>query len=143
MQIMTPHPYANRLAQDLFDALWLENLYGFRAHCTMHPADEGKTMLEIALDSTRSLRLHGQGADGLRPFRVLSPRAVLYSDTQTADLEISKTVEALQTADWWSDKTGRFARFFNLAYDQAAFTAVHENNIMARFVDAPDDLLSW
>ncbi|SEO42497.1 IucA/IucC family protein [Nitrosovibrio sp. Nv6] len=143
MQIMTPHPYANRLAQDLFDALWLENLYGFRAHCTIHPADNGKAMLEIGLDSSRSLRLQGQRAHGLRPFRVLSPRAILYSDTQTADLEIGKTVEALQTADWWNDKTGRFARFFNLAYDQAAFTAAHENNIMARFMDAPGDLLSW
>jgi siderophore synthetase component len=143
MQIMTPHPYANRLAQDLFDALWLENLYGFRAHCTMRPMDDGKIMLELALDGARSLRWQGRRANGLRPFRLLSPCGVLHTGTHTADLEIGKTVEALQTADWWSDRTGRFARFFNLAYEQAAFAAMHENNIMARFMEAPDDLLSW
>ncbi len=143
MQIMTPHPYANRLAQDLFDALWLENLYGFRAHCMMSPTDDGKTVLEIALDGVRSLCWRGQRADGLRPFRVLSPHAVLHTGTHTIDIEISKTVETLQTAVWWCDKTGRFARFFNLAYDQAAFTAEHEHNIIAHFRAATGDLLSW
>lgn len=143
MQIMPSHPYANRLAQDLFDALWLEDLYGFRAHCTMRPTADGKTMLEISLDDIRSLCWQGQRADGLRPFRVLSPHAALHNGSHTTDLEISKAVETLQTAAWWGDRTGRFARFFNLAYDQAAFAAVHEHDIMARLRAALDDLLSW
>lgn len=143
MQIMSPHPYASRLAQDVFDALWLEDLYGFRAHCTMHSAANGRTVLEIALDGTRTLCWQGLKTGGLRPFRVLSPHMVLHTGTHTVDLEIGKTVETLQTADWWIDRTGRFAQLFSLAYDQAAFTALHEHAIMARFTAAPDDLLSW
>ena len=50
MQSSTSHPYAQRLAQDLFDALWLEDLYGFRKHCRFHSVGDGDTMLEVALD---------------------------------------------------------------------------------------------
>ncbi len=59
------------------------------------------------------------------------------------NLELSKIVEVLQTADWWSDRTGRFTRFFTLAYDQAAFAAVHEQNILESLMAAPEDLLPW
>ncbi|SDA21005.1 Siderophore synthetase component [Nitrosospira sp. Nsp18] len=144
MQIIPPHPYANRLAQDLFDALWLENLYDFRGHCILHPEADGKAVMEIALDETRSLRWQGQKANGLRPFRVQGSNGVLHTNTNTAtNLELSRIVEVLQTADWWSDGTGRFSRFFTLAYDQAAFAAVHEQNILESLMAAPEDLLPW
>ncbi|WP_025039828.1 IucA/IucC family protein [Nitrosospira briensis] len=143
MQIIPPHPYASRLAQDLFDALWLENLYSFRGHCLMHPEVNGKVVMEIALDETRSLRWQGQRADGLRPFRVLGSNAVLHTATNTTNLELSKIIEVLQTANWWRDRTGRFTRFFTLAYDQAAFAAVHEQNILESLMAAPEDLLPW
>ena len=144
MPIIPPHPYANRLAQDLFDALWLENLYDFRGHCILHPEADGKAVMEIALDETRSLRWQGQKANGLRPFRVQGSNAVLHTGTNTAtNLELSRIVEILQTADWWSDGTGRFTRFFTLAYDQAAFAAVHEQNILESLMAAPEDLLPW
>ncbi len=143
MHITSPHPYANRLAQDVFDALWLEDLYGFRTHCIMRPAADGKTILEISLDDMRLLCWQGQEIDGLRPFRILSSYAVLRTGTQMIDLEIDKIVKILQTADWWIDKTGRFAQLFSLAYKQAAFTALHEHTIMAHFASAPGDLLSW
>ena len=144
MQIIPPHPYANWLAQDLFDALWLENLYGFRGHCILHPEADGKAVMEIALDETRSLRWQGQRADGLRPFRVQGSNAVLHTGYEYGtNLELSRIVEALQTADWWSDRTGRFTRFFTLAYDQAAFAAVHEQNILESLIAAPEDLLPW
>jgi siderophore synthetase component len=140
---MPSHPYESGLAQDVFDALWLEDLYGFRRHCNMHSITDGKAVLEVALDGIRSLRWRGQPASGLRPFRILNPHPVLCTGTHTMGLEIGDAVEILQTADWWSDRTGRFARFFNLAYGQAAFTAAHERNIMARLIAVPDDLLSW
>lgn len=143
MQTMLSHPYARRLTQDLFDAFWLEDLYGFRRHCTFHSAANGETVLEVALDSARSLRWHGRRAAGLRPFRVSDRPAVLHTATHAVDLEIVEAVEALQTANWWNDHTGRFARFFRLAYGQAAFAAVHEHNIVARLTAAPDDLQSW
>ena len=143
MQIMPPHPYANRMAQDLFDALWLEDLYGFRAQCTMYPLADGETMLEIALGGMRSLRWRGRKAEGLRPFRVLSARADLRTGTHGAKLELGMIGETLQTANWWGNTTGRFARLFHLACDQAMFAAMHEHRIVERLMAAPDDLLSW
>lgn len=143
MRLALPYSYITRLAQDVFDALWLENLYGFRAHCAMHPATDDKTILTIALGGARSLCWEGRRASGLRPFRVLNPQAVLLTGALTVDLGIDEVVETLQTADWWGDKTGRFAHFFDLAYKQAAFTARHEHAIVAHFMAAPGDLLSW
>jgi siderophore synthetase component len=140
---MPSHPYESHLAQDVFDAVWLEDLYGFRGHCNMHPVADGKAVLEVTLDSTRSLSWQGQQADGLRPFRILDPSPVLVTGMHTVNLELSDAVEILQTADWWSDRTGKFARFFQQAYDQAAFTTAHEPNIMARLIAVPGDLLSW
>ncbi|CAH1386618.1 IucA/IucC family protein [Candidatus Nitrotoga sp. M5] len=143
MQITPTHPYALRLTQDLFDALWLENLYDFRTHCAFHLTAEDETVLEITLSPIRSLCWHGYQTTGLRPFRVSDRPAVLHATTHTTDLNVIEAVEALQTADWWIDRTGRFVRFFRLAYDQTAFAAVHEDNIMSRLTAAPDDLLSW
>lgn len=143
MQSNTSHPYARRLAQDLFDALWLEDLYGFRKHCRFHSLDDGDTMLEVALDEARSLRWYGRRAGGLRPFRVSDRPVVLHIAHRTANRALIGVVEAFQTAEWWDDRTGRFARFFALAYDQAALAAVYEPAIMARATAAPDDLLSW
>lgn len=143
MQMALPHSYITRLAQDVFDALWLENLYGFRAHCVMHPAADDKTILTVALGGVRSLCWEGRRASGLRPFRILNPQAVLLTGALTTELEVDEVVKALQTADWWGDKTGRFAYFFDLAYKQADFTVRHERAIVAHFRVAADDLLSW
>jgi siderophore synthetase component len=139
----TSHPYARRLAQDLLDALWLEDLYGFRKHCRFHPTGDGDTMLDVALDETRSLLWHGHQAGGLRPFRVSDRPVALHIAHRTTNQTLVEVVETLQTADWWGDRTGRFARFFALACDQAAWTAVYEPAIIARAVAAPEDLLSW
>lgn len=143
MQFNTYHPYARRLTQDLFDALWLEDLYGFRKQCTFHSADDGETTLEVALDDMRSLRWHGRRTTGLRPLRVSERPAVLHTLTHGTDQAACEVVEALQTAEWWRDRTGRFARFFALAYEQAALAAVHEQAILTQLMLAPDDLLSW
>jgi len=143
MESNTHHPYARRLTQDLFDALWLEDLYGFRKHCVFDPAADGETVLKVVLDKTRSLHWRGRRADGLRPFRVSDRPVVLPGATHTTDLNAVQTVEALQSADWWLDRSGRFARFFRLAYVQAAFSAEREHSIVAKLTAAPDDLLSW
>lgn len=143
MESKPHHPYARRLAQDLFDALWLEDLYGFRKHCTFHSAADGETTLEVTLDDARSLRWYGRRATGLRPFRVSDRPIALHIAAHAENRAIFEVVETLQTADWWGDRIGRFARFFALAYDQAALAAVYEQAIVARLVAAPDDLLSW
>ncbi|GAC1523696.1 MAG: hypothetical protein NVS3B11_24220 [Collimonas sp.] len=149
MQAASAHPYRQRLAQDLFDALWLEDLYGFRTHCIFHPAandstgDDNAAILEVVLDGSSSLHWHGKRSSGLRPFRVTDNCAVLHTATLAIELELVKAVGILQTADWWQDRMGRCARFFRLAYQQAAFAAEHEPAILARLDAAPDQLLSW
>lgn len=143
MQSNSSHPYARRLTQDLFDALWLEDLYGFRRRCRFYSAADGETTLEVALDDVRSLRWHGRRATGLRPFRVSERPIVLQIATHAANQAVFEVVETLQTAEWWGERTSRFARFFALAYDQAALAAVYEQAILARLVADPDDLLSW
>lgn len=143
MQSNTAHPYAQRLLQDLFDALWLEDLYGFRKRCVFDSTADGETTLDVALDQLRSLRWRGRRASGLRPFRVSDRPVVLHNATPPADLNIVQTVEALQSADWWNDRTGRMTRLFRLAYDQASFAAVHEHSILAKLTANPYDLLSW
>jgi siderophore synthetase component len=146
MHATSPHPYRQRLAQDLLDALWLEDLYGFRTHCIFHPVandSEDAMMLEVVLDSTRSLHWRGSRAGGLRPFRVTDRAAVLQTATLAIELEPVKAVEILQTADWWQDRLGRCARFFRLAYRQAAFAAEREPAILARLATTPNQLLSW
>lgn len=140
---MTSHPYARRLAQDLFDALWLENLFGFREHCTFSPAANGATTLVIALDGVRSLRWHGNAADGLRPFRIGKRAIALHIAAWSMDLDIIGVVDAMQTAHWWQDRTNRFARFFELAHRQAAFSALHEHAILTRLAVGSEDLLCW
>lgn len=132
-------PYEQRLIQDLFDALWLEDLYGFRSHCRFHSPTDDEVVLDVALDHARLLRWHGRRVGGLRPFRVSDRRIVAHG----ADLGGIELAEALETADWWNERTGRLARFFRLAHGQAVFAAAHERNIVARLAAAPDDLLSW
>lgn len=143
MQTPPSHPYTRRLTQDLFDALWLEDLYGFRGHCTFQPAADGEAILEVALDCARYLRWRGRRTPGLRPLRVSGRPVVLHSAAQTADLNVVEVAEALQTADWWKDRSGRFAQFFRLASGQAASAAPHERGIVARLTTAPEDLGSW
>lgn len=143
MPTMPHHPYERRLIQDLFDALWLEDLYGFRSRCRIHSPADDDAVLEVALDHERRLQWHGCQAGGLRPFRVSDRRIVLQNATHVADLAAVEVAEALQTADWWDERTGRFSRFIRLACGQAALAAMHERGIVARLAAAPDDLLSW
>lgn len=137
------HPYARRLAQDLFDAFWLEDLFGFRKHCTFHSGSNGEAMLEIALDDTRLLRWHGRAATGLRPFRISRSCAILHQPTHALDLELVNVATVLQSADWWHDDSGRFAHLFELAHRQTARAAKSEDAVVAQVKAAPDDLLSW
>lgn len=143
MQIPPSHPYTRQLTQDLFDALWLEDLYGFRRYCTLHAAADGEAILEVALDCARHLHLRGRRTHGLRPLRVSGRPVVLHNAAQTANLDIVEIAETLQTADWWKDHSGRFARFFRLACGQAASAAPHERDIVARLTTALEDLGSW
>lgn len=139
---MSSHPYERGLLQDLFDSLWLEDLYGFRSHCRFHASAE-EAVLEVELSPGRVLRWHGRAAGGLRPFRVSGRGVASPGAPQAAGLAAVEVAETLQTADWWKETTGRLARFFRLACAQAELAAAHESGVLARLAAAPDDLLSW
>lgn len=133
--------HAQRLTQDLLDALWLEDLYGFRAQCSLR-AEHGEMVLDITLDHARSLCWHGRRAQGLRPFRVSQRPPVLRAGIHMHELTVIAAVEMLETAEWWRERSGRCARLFRLAERQAAFTAAHEPDILAR-LGTPQFLLAW
>lgn len=137
------HPYERRLLQDLFDALWLEDLYSFRSHCRFHAVAEEEAVVEVELSRGRVLRWHGRQASGLRPFRISERGVASVGAAPSAKLAAAEVAETLQTADWWQESSGRLARFFSLAIDQAELAAVHEPGILAKLAVAPDDLLSW
>lgn len=139
-----PDAHARGLAQDLLDALWLEDLYGFRGHCTMRPAEGAEAVLTIALGDARTLRWQGRVSAGLRPFRVSEPTATLHVDASPPTAaSLLGAVDALEAAPWWGDATGRFGRAFRLAIEQAAFTASHEPRITERVMHRPHELVSW
>lgn len=140
---MSSHAYERGLLQDLFDALWLEDLYGFRSHCRFYSPSEDEAVLEVYLSAGRALRWHGRHAGGLRPFRVSDRGVASPGATRSARLAAVEVAETLQTADWWKESTGRLARFLRLASDQAELAAAHEPGILARLAAAPDELLSW
>lgn len=141
--MMSSHPYERGLLQDLFDALWLEDLYGFRSHCRFHASAGEEEGVEVDLSPGRVLRWYGRPARGLRPFKVSHRGVALPGGAQNAVLAAVDVSEILQTADWWKESSGRLARFFRLASHQAEFAAGHEPGVLARLAAAPDDLLSW
>lgn len=136
--------HARGLAQDLLDALWLEDLYGFRSHCTMQPAESGEAVLTVALGNARTLRWQGRLAAGLRPFRVSDPAATLQAGASPpVATSLLDAADALEAATWWDDATGRFGRAFRLAIEQAALTASHEPRIVERVMRLPRELVGW
>lgn len=140
---MPSHSYERRLLQDLFDALWLEDLYGFRRQCRFHAAAQGKAVVEVELSPGRVMRWHGRQTGGVRPFRVAERGVASTGATQSARLAPVEVAETLQAADWWKEPTGRLVRFFSLASDQAELAAAHEPRILAKLAADPDGLLSW
>jgi len=137
--------FQQRLAQDLFDALWLEDLYGFRRHC--QPADEGWDIVLSEGEHARAprrLRLFGAAAAGLRPLRV-NRRAPVCCDGSggTVELAVAELAALLEQASWWRAPPGRFANPFALACAQAALATTQVPSILARLRAEPGQLHHW
>jgi siderophore synthetase component len=131
------------LMQDVIDALWLEQLFDFRSHCSFSVQPGGRAMLGIRLDDARSLLLHGAMRGGLRPFRVGAEAPVLQTAAAKTPLSAEELVLQLQTAVWWEDRSGRFLRFFRLSQQQAGADLAREAAIMNAVRQTPADLLNW
>lgn len=144
----TPFPAFNTaLLQDLIDALWLEQLYGFREHCKLSPgngAADTPHVLAIQLDGRRCLQFSGRKLDGMRPFRVAQEAPTLLTqDGQTRRLTAEDAVAHLQDAAWWRDKSGRFRHFFLLSQQQAGAMASTETAIVEALRQDDGELLHW
>lgn len=115
------------LAQELFNALWLEDVYGFRSHCRPAPAHGA---MDIALGQRGEyLRWFGQPADGLRPLRIdTRPAEHIHNDRPAAEtgassVPVARLAAVLEQAQWWQAAAGELGTPFALACEQAAYAA--------------------
>lgn len=136
------------LAQDLLDALWQEDLYSLQAHCHMQAAaNTGLDTLTMDLGATGILHWHGRRLNGPRPLQLEStddtPLIELHRKGSITIFGAAAALDALQSADWWPDRSERLTRLFTAAQRQAAHTLACEPAILSRLAAAPQELLSW
>lgn len=135
------------LAQDLFDALWLEDVYGFRSHCRPAPAHGA---MDIALGQRGEyLRWFGQPADGLRPLPIdTRPAEHIHNhrpaaETGGSSVPVARLAAVLEQAQWWQAAAGQLGTPFALACEQAAYAATQAPSILARLHAQPSALAHW
>ncbi|WP_035881843.1 IucA/IucC family protein [Cupriavidus metallidurans] len=132
------------LVQDLIDALWLEDLHGFRNHARIvdHDAGEGASLV-IALGRTGELHARGRRLRGIRPLAVQDATLTLRRDGAETTVDGAAALAALQGADWWPHCSERLRALFELARAQSAHTFDHEDAIVEKARAAPDVLMHW
>jgi staphyloferrin B synthase len=128
------------LAQDLLDALWLEDLFGVRRRCTVL-AEEESSWLAISLGDEKTLLWQGVWKGGLLPFQLRRLPARLRNNQGDQPLGLAAAVAALQQADWWPAEPSRFNHLLNLSLAQAHFALAHETGALARLGNA--GLADW
>jgi len=133
------------LLQDLFDALWLEDLYGFRGRCRLLDGTCDILLDDGAPDprTQRRVRLFGARAQGLRPFRIERCVPLCIDANGERRLEVAQIAALLEQASWWRAPAGRLSDAFALACTQAGFAAMHVPAILARLRAEPDELRHW
>jgi staphyloferrin B synthase len=119
------------LAQDMLDAIWLEDLFGARRHCAML-AEEERSWLAIHLGDDKALLWRGIWKGGLLPFRLSCLPARLRSNQGEQPLGLAAAVAALQKAEWWPAVPSRFNHLLNLSLSQARSALAHEAEALAR-----------
>ncbi|WP_186156534.1 IucA/IucC family protein [Burkholderia gladioli] len=132
------------LAQDLLDALWLEDLYGFRDRVRWLNGDEGDT-LALPLGDGLTLEWRGMRLHGMRPLRLARTGTAvqLASASGRQSVSAGRTLEALQRADWWPAYSDRLAELLELAERQIAKTFAEQTRWLAGVDDAPHSLMTW
>ncbi|MEW6732317.1 MAG: IucA/IucC family protein [Acidobacteriota bacterium] len=128
------------LAQDLIDAMWLEDLFGIRQHCTIVKQDK---MYWLAIRLNEEAELYWQGVPqvGLLPFRLQSLPVCLRNSHGQQLLSLIDAVAALQQAEWWSNRSYRFKHLFTLSLKQAQLMFAQEADILAGL--RQPDLIRW
>lgn len=128
------------LAQDLIDAMWLEDLFGMRKHCTI-VKESDRCWLVIRLNENEALYWQGRQHIGLRPFRLQSLPVCLRDSHGEQALSLLEAVAALQRAQWWPARSYRFNHLFGLSLQQAQLIRAREEEMLARL--RQPDLSSW
>jgi siderophore synthetase component len=132
------------LAQDLIDALWLEDLHGFRSHARIVDRDAGHgASLVVALGRAGELHAQGRRLHGLRPLALHDATLTVRHDGAAFAVDATGALAALQAADWWPQHSERLAALFDLARAQALHTFRHEDRIVASVRATPDTLIHW
>ncbi|PCE33089.1 siderophore biosynthesis protein [Burkholderia ubonensis subsp. mesacidophila] len=133
------------LAQDLLDALWLEDLYGFRDRTRWLDGDDGSDTLSLALGGGATLQWRGVRLHGLRALRLARTGAAvcIASATGRRPLSAAQTLDALQRAHGWPAYNARLAQLFALAERQIAKTFAAQARWLAELAGAPRSLMAW
>ncbi len=133
------------LAQDLLDALWLEDLYGFRDRARWHTDAAGEAVLAVPVADDASLLWRGARLTGMRALRL--PQAghavVLQHAAVHRALSTVETLDALQQAPWWPAYSERLAQQLAFAQRQMVRTFTAEQALLARVAAAPRSLAAW
>ncbi|UXU89594.1 IucA/IucC family protein [Burkholderia sp. S-53] len=132
------------LAQDLLDALWLEDLYGFRAR-SFWLGGTTADRLAVPLGGGATLQWHGVRLHGMRPLRVARAGAFVQrvSESGRQSLSVGQTLDALQRADWWPAYSDRLAELLALAERQIAKTFAAQARWLADVDRNPYSLMTW
>ncbi|AXV83550.1 IucA/IucC family protein [Ralstonia solanacearum] len=133
------------LAQDLLDALWLEDLYGFRGRAQWRTDAAGEAVLAVPLADDASLQWRGARLSGMRALRLAQagPAVVLQRAATRRSLSAVETLDALQHAPWWPAHSERLAQLLALAQRQMVRTFTVEADLLARVAGAPRSLAAW
>ncbi|MCK4122694.1 IucA/IucC family protein [Ralstonia pseudosolanacearum] len=144
-----PAGFADRidrvLAQDLLDALWLEDLYGFRGRATWRTDAAGEAVLSVPVADGAALRWRGARLSGMRALRLSQDGAAvaLQHAATCRPLRAVQTLDALQHAPWWPAYSERLAQQLAVAQHQMARTFAAEAALLARVAAAPRSLAAW
>ncbi|MHC6054527.1 IucA/IucC family protein [Ralstonia solanacearum] len=135
------------LAQDLLDALWLEDLYGFRGRAHWRIDAAGESVLAVPVADDAVLLWRGTRLSGMRALRLAQAGPAVVLEHAATDrhraLHTVDVLDALQHAPWWPAYSERLAQQLAFAQRQMIRTFTVEAALLARVADAPRSLAAW
>lgn len=130
-----------RLAQELLDALWLEDFNGFRQQC----ADCDLMGIKIRLDEANFLYVPGVWCERERPLKLTAWPVWLNEHGRFKAVRLDEMVVCLQQADWWqghADSEYLPAQLM-LATEQLTTFLAKEAQLLERFQHSQVALQDW
>ncbi len=146
----TPHgnehlPTADRLLlQELFDALWLENLYDFQSFCVFNKDSQ----IELPLTTQKSLIIPtGKTHASYRPIQLTADAVYLRENHHHVPItSLMDVIQQMAGAYWWpsSVSSNTFANYTLLATQQLQFFLDHKQALLEQIKPGqPIPLQCW